>query len=178
MGTCIVTTTCFATRGVSGGRFEIMRKAALLVGLTCASLLAVAPAASGVTHAPSKQKIFKSSVAPAKGVKSGTRLTVHGTGAEKNTAYFCVQMIALKPAKAGAQVVNQTSLVTAKSNARGSVTCHETFKPFHGTYKGRTYHCPTTSADRKHHFSCATGFADVPTQGQSSASVAFFTAKK
>jgi hypothetical protein len=155
-----------------------MRKSALLVGLTCASLLAIAPAASGVTHAPQKQKQFKSSVSPAKGVKSGTKLTVRGTGAEKNTAYYCVLLIAQKPAKAGAQVVNTNSVVTSMSNASGKVTCHETFKPFSGKYKGRTYHCPTTSADRKHHFSCAAGFADVPTQGKSSASEAFFKAKK
>ena len=90
-----------------------------------------------------------------------------------NTNYFCV-MIVLHAANYGANV---STLKSVKSNSRGHVACAQTFKPFKVTDQNNvTRHCPTWRKDKIAGFSCAVSLADQQTSGQTSASVARFTA--
>jgi len=155
-----------------------MKKYLAVIGI--AAMLAAgiaAPALGGSEQQgrPAAAKVFTSTVKPNKNVGPGTTLHVTSNGAKKNTSYFCV-LIVLHGANYGANI---NSLKTVKSNAYGHVACSQTFKPYTVTdQKNKTRHCPTTAADKAAGFSCAVSLADQATSGQTSASVAKFTAHK
>jgi len=155
-----------------------MRNLAVAVGLS--GLLAgaiAAPALGAAAHpaAPAAAKVFASTATPHTNVGPGTVIHVTSIYAMKNTNYFCV-MIVLHGANYGANV---SSLKSVKSSSRGHVACSQTFKPFTVTdRKGVKRHCPTWARDKAAGFSCAVSLADQSTSGQTSASVAKFTAHK
>lgn len=153
-----------------------MRNLAVAIGLS--GLLAgaiAAPALGAAAHpaAPTAAKVFASTATPHTNVGPGTVIHVTSNYAMKNTNYFCV-MIVLHGSNYGANI---NSLKSVKSNSRGHVACSQTFKPFTVKDKNNvTRHCPTWARDRRAGFSCAVSLADQSTSGQTSASVAKFTA--
>lgn len=155
-----------------------MRNLVVAVGIS--GLLAgavAAPALGAPAHpaAPSTAKVFTSTATPNKNIGPGTIIKVTSNYAMKNTNYFCV-MIVLHGGNYGANV---NTLKSVKSNSRGHVACSQTFKPFTVTdQKGVKRHCPTWRVDKNAGFSCAVSLADQQTSGQTSASVAKFTAHR
>lgn len=149
------------------------RVAVLAAGTLLAAGLA-APALAGNAR-PDGPKQFTSTITPKTNVAPGTKIHVSSNGAMPNTGYYCVEIV-LHGANYGP---NYNSLKSVKSNAYGHVACTQTFKPFTVTDKqNKTRHCPTTAAERAAGFSCAISLADSSTAGQTSASVAKFTAHK
>ena len=143
--------------------------------LLVAGLAAPALGGSAQQARPSAAKVFTSTVKPNTNVGPGTTLRTTSNAAMKNTNYFCI-LIVLHGANYGANI---NTLKSVKSNQYGHVACSQTFKPFTVTdQKNKTRHCPTTAADRTAGFSCAVSLADQQTSGQTSASVAKFTAHK
>jgi hypothetical protein len=155
-----------------------MRNLALAVGLSglLAGVVAVpALGAAGHPAAPAGAKVFTSTATPNSNVGPGTVIHVTSNAAMPNTNYFCV-MIVLHGPNYGADV---NTLKSVKSNAKGHVACAQTFKPFTvKDQKNVTRHCPTWARDKAAGFSCAVSLADQQTSGQTSASVAKFTAHK
>jgi len=150
-----------------------MRKVAVAVGLSGLLVGAVTAPALGAAAHPSAAKVFASTATPNKNVGPGTVIHVASNAAMPNTNYFCV-MIVLHAANYGANV---STLKSVKSNSRGHVACAQTFKPFKVTDQNNvTRHCPTWRKDKIAGFSCAVSLADQQTSGQTSASVARFTA--
>jgi outer membrane scaffolding protein for murein synthesis (MipA/OmpV family) len=144
-------------------------------GLLAGAIAAPALGAAGHPSAPAAAKVFTSTATPNTHVGPGTVIHVTSNGAMKNTNYFCV-MIVLHGGNYGANI---NTLKSVKSNNRGHVACSQTFKPYTVTdQKNKTRHCPTTAADKAAGFSCAVSLADQSTSGQTSASVAKFTAHK
>lgn len=152
-----------------------------LVVLSMGGLLAAgaaAPALGGAAHPahashPSAAKVFRSSVKPNKNVKPGTTLKLTSSHAKRSTAYSCV-LIVIKGSTYGADT---STIKPAQSNRHGHVTCTQKYQPYTTNY-GKTLHCPPTRSERRKGYSCAVSLADSATQGQKSASVAKFTAKK
>jgi hypothetical protein len=143
----------------------------------CALVAAVAvPASAHAGHAArpavaSKSKVFKTTLSPKSGIKTGTKLTLKGTGAQKNARFSCV-LIVIKGTK---YALDGGSLSGATSTKKGVVTCHATFKPFSGTVGGKKVSCPTTKANKKAGYKCA--FA-VSNSAQTDSGISYFTAKK
>lgn len=136
-----------------------------------------APALGGSTQQarPTTAKVFASTVKPNKNVGPGTTLRVTSSLAKRNTDYFCI-LIVLHGSNYGANI---NTLKSVKSNSYGHVSCSQTFQPFTvKDTKNKTRHCPTTAAEKAAGFSCAVSLADQKTSGQTSASVAKFTAHK
>jgi hypothetical protein len=130
------------------------------------------------THAPSAHKNKPSAtLSPSKGVKSGTAIHVTGTHGLKNTSYSCIQVI-LHHNTAGQGTANLTSIVSTKSNKKGTFKCTEVFHPFSGLDGTKSVKCPPTKAEAKKGYSCAVGYFDSGTSGKKSAGYTKFKAKK
>jgi hypothetical protein len=153
-----------------------MRRIATAAAIAGLTLVAGATApALGATHHPNAGTVFKSSVSPSRNVTPGTTMTMKSSSAKPKTSYYCV-FIVLKGSDYAADTGSATLV---KSNKKGHVSCTKTFQPYTATdQNNKTRHCPTTKADAKAGFSCAMSLADQATQGQTSASVAKFSAKK
>jgi hypothetical protein len=156
-----------------------MRISKLLAVTTagCAVAAAVAlPAAAGAlgaSHHPavaSKTKQFPSTLTP-KVVRPGQTLTLKGHGAKKNTSYSCVFVVI----KGSNYTIG--SIKNVKSTKKGKITCKRKFEPYTATSLsgGKSHHCPLTKKDKKAHWRCALA---VSTLDKSSATIAYFTAKK
>lgn len=151
-----------------------MRRIALAAAATCTLAAAAGgPALAGVAH-PATTKVFSSTLRPNSNVKSGTTMKMVSSHAKKRTNYTCV-LIVIKGATYGAYT---GSIKGVKSTSTGHVTCKQTFKPYITNYGKTGLKCPTTRAERKAGYSCAVSLADTATSGQTSASVAKFTARR
>jgi hypothetical protein len=149
---------------------------ALAVSVTgCALAAATAlPATAGAAHAAhpaGKNGTFPSSLS-ASVAHPGTTLTLQAHGAKKQTNYFCFFTI-VKGKKHGRDLSNTQTVTSSK---KGKFHCSLTFRAFHGTIGGKTYHCPRTHKDTKAGIKC--GFAAVdPATSQRSTTIQYFTAK-
>jgi hypothetical protein len=142
----------------------------------CALAAAVAvPAAAHPSHAghaavASNAKVFKTTLSPKSGIKTGTKLTLKGKGAQKNAQFTCV-LIVIKGTK---YAINSNSLKVTHSTKKGALTCTEVFKPFSGTVGGKKVSCPTTKANKKAGYKCALAVSNT---AQTDSGISYFTAK-
>ena len=156
-----------------------MRNKMLAAAAATASLVLAATAAGTADasqHEPAARvSYFKTKVTPSSGVTSGTTVTSKGSGAEPSTAYYC--LLAVYDADGGGvSAPNESTLRTVRSNARGKISCSQTYRPFSAEdNRGVTRHCPTTRADKRAHFKCGVVMADVATVGAISATAAAFS---
>lgn len=155
-----------------------MRKKMLAVAAAVASLtLAAATTSADAQQAPDAARVtyFKSKVTPNTGVASGATLILKSSTAAHSTSYYC--LIAVYDTDGGGvSATLDSSLRTVRSNARGKLSCAQTYHPFSARDNlGVTRHCPTTAADKRAHFKCGIVVADSGTVGALSASAAPFT---
>jgi hypothetical protein len=133
---------------------------------------AAVPAVAHTSHpaAASKSKVFHTTISPKSGVKTGTKLTLKGTGAAKKSQFTCV-LIAIKGTK---YAIDSSSLKVTHSNKKGALTCTETFAPFHGTVGGKKVSCPLTKANKKAGFKCALAVSNT---AMTDSGISYFTTK-
>jgi hypothetical protein len=137
----------------------------------CALAAAAALPAAGASHgAVASTKQFKSTLTPST-VKVGQTMTLKGHGALKNTGYDCVVVVI----KGTAYGLDSASIKPVTSTKTGAVTCAQKFTAFSASVGGKTRHCPLTKADKKAKFRCGVA---VSTPTKTSATIAYFTAKK
>jgi hypothetical protein len=146
-----------------------------------AALPAVAGAELGGVHATANAasvKQFKVTLNHNKHVARGTKLVATGTGAQKNTKYYCVFAV-IKLTKNGSQAAGDAASVKEPvSSKSGRVVCKLTYEPFTGEAGSTPHKCPLSKADAKHHWFCSVALADAATSGEKSAGFAKFTVKK
>lgn len=154
-----------------------------ILAVAAASVMVVAAAAGIAGSAGAVQtkdatigKVFKTTLTPKTGIHTGTVLTLKGTKALKNTAYYCV----MTSAKDGVSAPDVKHMQVVKSNAKGAISCKIKFAPFTGTgdSDNKKHSCPPSPADKKAGFKCAIAFADQATIGAMSAGAQYFTATK
>lgn len=152
-----------------------MKMLAVAASLVLATTAIGAAAASPQPAAQERTSYFKSKVTPKTGVTSGTTVTLKGKGAKRSTSYYC--LLAVYDADGGniaAPLISSARAVS--SNARGKVSCQQTYRPFSARdNNGVMRHCPTTRADRRANFKCGVVLADAATEGALSATAAPFT---
>ncbi|HTR69036.1 MAG TPA: hypothetical protein VMH41_02260 [Mycobacteriales bacterium] len=150
-----------------------MKKTAAVIGAAGICLtagLAPALAAGSVHH-------FHTTASP-KTVKVGHNVTAKGTGAEKNTTYYCALTLYKKGVNIGQAGADLTSATQVKSNKKGAISCTRKVVSWHGSGKYSSYKCPVPKAQAKKGWHCAIAFADAATQGGKSVGIATFNAKK
>ena len=124
---------------------------------------------SGLNH------VFVTTVNHSRNVAPGTKLLASGTGAERNTAFFCVLAAIRLVGNTSESAPDTSTLKSVKSDAEGHVECTEVYQPFKGTTAGHTHQCPPTASDAKLGWFCAIALADGPTIGATSESYVRFT---
>lgn len=118
---------------------------------------------------------FDVAVDPTSGVTDGDTVTATATGAEPDTAYYCVLSAVTEDGSLTAS--NVASLIVVTSDADGALTCEQPFAAFEAADEnGDTRACPPTEADAEAGFRCAIALADQATTGAASAAVGFFDA--
>jgi hypothetical protein len=148
-----------------------IRKTLAVAASGCALMAAgILPATASTPHVARQShpvvasKLFHSTLNHHSGVKNGTKLVLRGTGAKKNTLYFCV-LVALK---GSSYVTDGNSIHSVTSSGKGVVTCKETFAKYTETVKGKKFTCPKAPKGYK----C--GFA-ASTSDKSSNTIQYFT---
>jgi hypothetical protein len=127
-----------------------MRRTAIAVGVAASIGLAAAasaPAALGLSA-------LHITVSPTK-PKPGALVTAKVTNATPHAKYYCILTLHKPGVRATSKSAYIPSLVRLKASSRGTMTCHQVFVTFHGTYQGKTHYCPPKPADKRAGWGCA-----------------------
>jgi hypothetical protein len=137
-----------------------MRRTAIAVGV--AAGIGLAAASAPAATALSALHITVSPLKP----KPGAPVTAKVTNATPRAKYYCILTLHKAGVSANAKSAFVPSLVHVTASSRGTMTCHEVFLPFSGTFQGKRHYCPPRAADKRAGWGCAVTIINVKNYNQ------------